>query len=160
MANLPIGVAMNPRIINRELLADIVMGDSPEADRVYADIQNGVINNLSIGYSIDDAEEDDLGNRVITRFTPHEVSFVSVPADPRAVVTARTNEMTELETRSQRISAKNKTMSEDHRAMIDLGKRYDCLDEALECIDEGTSVDAFRTEVMKREADKTKAMAA
>jgi len=160
MANLPIGVAMNPRIINRELLADIVMGDSSEADRVYADIQNGVINNLSIGYSIDDAEEDDLGNRVITRFTPHEVSFVSVPADPRAVVTARTNEMTELETRSQRISAKNKTMSEDHRAMIDLGKRYDCLDEALECIDEGTGVDAFRTEVMKREADKTKAMAA
>lgn len=63
MANLPIGVAMNPRIINRELLADIVMGDSPEADRVYADIRNGVINNLPIGYSIDDAEEDDLGNR-------------------------------------------------------------------------------------------------
>lgn len=71
MRNLPIGVAMNPRIINRELLADIVMGDSPEADRVYADIRNGVINNLPIGYSIDDTEEDDLGNRKESGPTSH-----------------------------------------------------------------------------------------
>jgi HK97 family phage major capsid protein len=158
LGNLPVGVATNPRIIGRELVADILMGDSNDAERVYGDIKLGVINNLSIGYSIDDAEEDADGNRVITRFTPHEVSFVSVPADPRATVIQRSKEMNEQTTRSERISEK-KSLSQEHRLLIDLGKRYQCMDEALDCIDQGISPKAFRAELIKREQEEMAASA-
>ena len=159
LGHLPVGVATNPRIIDRELVADILMGDSAEADRVYGDIKLGVINNLSIGYSIDDAEEDEDGNRIITRFTPHEVSFVSVPADPRATVIQRSKDMTEQTTRSERIAEKKQSMSQEHRLLIDLGKRYQCMDEALDCIDQGISPKAFRAELIKREQEEMAASA-
>ncbi len=51
------------------------------AEEVLADVRDGVLRNISVGYSIDTAEERD-DNIVITRWQPHEVSVVSVPADP------------------------------------------------------------------------------
>jgi HK97 family phage major capsid protein/HK97 family phage prohead protease len=51
------------------------------AEEVLADVRDGVLRNISVGYSIDTAEERE-DNIVITRWQPHEVSVVSVPADP------------------------------------------------------------------------------
>jgi HK97 family phage major capsid protein/HK97 family phage prohead protease len=51
------------------------------AEEVLADVRDGVLRNISVGYSIDTAEERD-DNIVITRWQPHEVSVVSIPADP------------------------------------------------------------------------------
>jgi HK97 family phage major capsid protein/HK97 family phage prohead protease len=51
------------------------------AEEVLADVRDGVLRNISVGYSIDTAEERN-DNIVITRWQPHEVSVVSVPADP------------------------------------------------------------------------------
>lgn len=51
------------------------------AEEVLADVRDGVLRNISVGYSIDTAEERN-ENIVITRWQPHEVSVVSVPADP------------------------------------------------------------------------------
>ena len=54
---------------------------NPFAEEVLADVRDGVLRNISVGYSIDTAEERE-DNIVITRWQPHEVSVVSVPADP------------------------------------------------------------------------------
>lgn len=54
---------------------------NPFAEEVLADVRDGILRNISVGYSIDTAEERD-DNIVITRWQPHEVSVVSVPADP------------------------------------------------------------------------------
>ena len=51
------------------------------AEEVLADVRDGVLRNISVGYSIDTAEERD-DNIVVTRWQPHEVSVVSIPADP------------------------------------------------------------------------------
>lgn len=51
------------------------------AEEVLADVRDGVLRNISVGYSIDTAEERN-ENIVITKWQPHEVSVVSVPADP------------------------------------------------------------------------------
>ena len=51
------------------------------AEEVLADVRDGVLRNISVGYSIDTAEERS-DNIVITKWQPHEVSVVSVPADP------------------------------------------------------------------------------
>lgn len=51
------------------------------AQEVLADVRDGVLRNVSFGYAINDMEQrgDDF---VATRWSPYEVSVVSIPADP------------------------------------------------------------------------------
>jgi hypothetical protein len=64
------------------------------ADRMFGLISDGIIRNVSVGYSIDRAKvveakkKGDVEKRIVERWTPLEVSFVTVPADPRAQVRA------------------------------------------------------------------------
>jgi len=64
------------------------------ADRMFGLISDGIIRNVSVGYSIDRAKvveaekKGDVEQRIVERWTPLEVSFVTVPADPRAQVRA------------------------------------------------------------------------
>ncbi len=64
------------------------------ADRMFGLIGDGIIRNVSVGYSIDRAKvveaekKGDVEKRIVERWTPLEVSFVTVPADPRAQVRA------------------------------------------------------------------------
>ncbi len=64
------------------------------ADRMFGLIGDGIIRNVSVGYSIDrvkvvEAEKKgEIERRIVERWTPLEVSFVTVPADPRAQVRA------------------------------------------------------------------------
>ncbi|NBS92641.1 MAG: hypothetical protein EBT27_02710 [Betaproteobacteria bacterium] len=45
------------------------------------DVEDGILRNVSFAYEINDAEEGDDGTLVVTRWTPLEVSLVSIPAD-------------------------------------------------------------------------------
>lgn len=64
------------------------------ADRMFGLISDGIIRNVSVGYSIDRAKvieaekKGEVEKRIVERWTPLEVSFVTVPADPRAQVRA------------------------------------------------------------------------
>lgn len=64
------------------------------ADRMFDLISDGIIRNVSVGYSIDRAKvveaekKGEVEKRIVERWTPLEVSFVTVPADPRAQVRA------------------------------------------------------------------------
>ena len=64
------------------------------ADRMFGLISDGIIRNVSVGYSIDRAKvveaekKGDVEKRIALRWTPLEISFVTVPADPRAQVRA------------------------------------------------------------------------
>lgn len=49
--------------------------------QVLADVQDGILRNVSFGYSINDMEERG-DNYVATAWTPYEVSITSIPADP------------------------------------------------------------------------------
>ena len=51
------------------------------AQEVLSDVKDGVLRNVSFGYSIDKMEERG-GDFVATAWSPYEVSVVSVPADP------------------------------------------------------------------------------
>ena len=55
---------------------------NPFAQEVLGDVKDGVLRNVSFGYSIDKMEERGGGDFVATAWTPYEVSVVSVPADP------------------------------------------------------------------------------
>ncbi len=64
------------------------------ADRMFGLISDGIIRNVSVGYSIErvkvvePATKGEVEQRIVERWTPLEVSFVTVPADPRAQVRA------------------------------------------------------------------------
>ena len=51
------------------------------AEEKLADIRDGILRNVSVGYSINDADQTRDGSIVATSWQPHEVSVVSVPAD-------------------------------------------------------------------------------
>jgi len=55
---------------------------NPFAQEVLGDVKDGVLRNVSFGYSIDKMEERGNGDFVATAWSPYEVSVVSVPADP------------------------------------------------------------------------------
>jgi HK97 family phage major capsid protein/HK97 family phage prohead protease len=50
------------------------------AQEVLADVRDGILRNVSFGYSIDKMEERG-GNFVATAWSPYEISMVSIPAD-------------------------------------------------------------------------------
>ena len=76
-----IGVVLRSWIENRKAYAEIKWGNSEKALEVRKDVEAGVIRNVSIGYTIEEMEEDEQGRMVATRWSVMELSFVSVPAD-------------------------------------------------------------------------------
>ena len=51
------------------------------AQEILSDVKDGILRNVSFGYSIDKMEERGSGDFVATAWSPYEISVVSVPAD-------------------------------------------------------------------------------
>jgi HK97 family phage major capsid protein/HK97 family phage prohead protease len=51
------------------------------AQEILGDVKDGVLRNVSFGYSIDKMEERGSGDYVATAWSPYEISVVSIPAD-------------------------------------------------------------------------------
>ena len=61
--------------------ARVRMSRNPFAQEVMQDVQDGVLRNVSFGYAINDMQQrgEDF---IVTRWSAHELSLVSIPADP------------------------------------------------------------------------------
>lgn len=72
--------------------AEVRFAKTPLGDSVMAEVEDGTLRWLSVGYRVDkfEVDEDEEEYRAI-RWTPLEVSFVAIPADPSARV-LRANE--------------------------------------------------------------------
>lgn len=85
-----IGVVERAWIENRQGLAVVrFLKDDERADKVWNKVRQGVLNKISVGYSIEEFEESyDNGVRTLraVRWTPLEISIVAVPADNDAAV--------------------------------------------------------------------------
>lgn len=74
------------------------LGIDPAADRMFALVADRIIRNVSVGYSVDkvrierSATPGDIEKWFVERWTPHELSFVTVPADPGAQVRSEKHE--------------------------------------------------------------------
>lgn len=90
-----IGRIENARLDEAEkrTYADIVFDDDQEAERIYQKVKSGTLKGVSVAYSVDVWEEVAAGKLssngrftgpayIATRWTPAEISVVSVPADP------------------------------------------------------------------------------
>lgn len=64
-------------------------GTDDKADRLFELVRQKIIRNVSVGYSIDQVRVIEgtgaqIERRVVEKWTPYELSFVTVPADPGA----------------------------------------------------------------------------
>ena len=76
-----IGRVKNAWVENKRGRATIQWGTSDLAKQIRNDVEIGVLRSVSIGYTIEEMDEDSEGNMRATSWTPHEVSVVSIPAD-------------------------------------------------------------------------------
>lgn len=78
-----LGVVESASVSNGRGYASVRWGTSPEALQKRADVAAGILSAVSVGYRIDQTEFDPETNTLTaTRWTPVEVSLVSIPADP------------------------------------------------------------------------------
>lgn len=85
-----IGVVENGRVENGVAVANVRFSNRDDVKPIIQDIKDGILRNLSVGYRIEKYEKvgEENDNPVIkaTRWTPYELSIVSIPADKNAQV--------------------------------------------------------------------------
>lgn len=143
-------------------------------EEIFQDVQDGIRELVSVGYAIDDmvleSRTDDDATYRVTRWTPYEVSIVSVPADttvgvgrslaaeaapaqpketpvsdtPTAAPAAQQPDIRVIASEAQRTERERVTQI---RAM---GQAHQLADDADKAINDGTSVDAFRAHVLDK----------
>lgn len=91
-----IGVVQRAWIEGKRVLASLKFSGRADVAGILQDVADGVIRNVSVGYTVQKFEEgkDKSGRRTrtATRWTPREVSVVAIGADPGAAI--RSEEMT------------------------------------------------------------------
>lgn len=81
---LAIGVVEGIKADGRRVTGHARFGSSPEAQQIRRDVIDGIHKSVSVGYThVGIGRQDPKGNTV-HRWQPHEVSIVSIPADPLA----------------------------------------------------------------------------
>ena len=100
-----IGVVDNAYIVENKLFVKVRFSKNDKrADRIWKDILDGLIKNVSVGYAVEHFLEKEVDNelvRYVDRWMPYEVSIVSVPADEtvgiRSMKKKTTREATQAE---------------------------------------------------------------
>lgn len=82
--NAPIGRVRNIKLVNNRLEGDIRFSTNSERGATLAkEVEDGFLSDVSLKYTIQDYDRPGNGDDlVVTRFTPMEVSLVTIPADP------------------------------------------------------------------------------
>lgn len=81
-----VGVVERAWIEDKRGHVEIRFSKRAKAEELMRDVEDGIVKNVSFGYMIDEMERTKSGKEgdefTATRWTPYEVSFVTVPADP------------------------------------------------------------------------------
>ena len=82
--NKPIGVVERAYLDKdkKKAYSRVRFSQNPFAQEVLADVRDGIMRNISVGYRINEMEERN-NEFVATNWEPYEISVVSVPADPQ-----------------------------------------------------------------------------
>lgn len=79
---LNIGKVENVRVEDGRMLGDVRFGNSARANEVFRDVQDNIIDGVSIGYIVREWDTDTESRTITARdWMPFETSAVSVPAD-------------------------------------------------------------------------------
>jgi HK97 family phage major capsid protein len=77
-----LGVITDAWIESKRLYVTVRFSNRAEAQAIRQDVDDGIIRNVSVGYDVHKVERDnDAETYRVTKWTPKEASFVSIPAD-------------------------------------------------------------------------------
>ncbi len=174
-----VGVIESVRIdADRVGRAVVRFGRSERAEEIFRDVVDGIRQNVSVGYVIDDLvlaeKHDDEETYRVTRWTPFEISLVSVPAD-YTVGVGRTADRPQQEKRMPTVitdppvapdlekikseaaasaNAAAATRAKEILAIAAQFKHYNVEAITAEALGSGASVEAYRAKVMEHIATK------
>ena len=171
--------------VDRKGRAVVRFGRSAKAETIFTDVLEGIRQNVSVGYQIDELilekeEKDKPPVYRAARWTPYEISLVSVPADITVGVGRQENsegegreftinvpeEKQEQKPKEERKmpepiieinEAREKAKKEEQARTAELlaiGKAHNCAELAEKCITESRSVDEMKTAVLERLSKK------
>ena len=106
------------------------------ADRIFRDMIDGLIKNISIGYMVlqyEDKKENGVNNRYVTKWMIYETSVVSIPADPQVglrqleikeiqTMQENTNETQLIEQQTEETEVEAEAVEETNTEDVDLKK--------------------------------------
>ena len=154
-----------------KLRAEIIFDDDEESERVYQKVKSGTLKGVSVGYAVDVWEEIEAGAMssngrfegpcsVATRWTPYELSIVSVPADPTVGVGRSYEDKgeTDMENKQEKPTPDMPPTADNRRAEGIEQERQRCRDINMVCrqfgmdatpyIDGGQTVEQTRAAVL------------
>jgi len=126
--------------------AVVRFGTRPEVQGIAADVRAGVIRNVSVGYTVEtwrETRENGARVKLAERWTPREISFVPLGADPGAQVRSKTGGQMQTETNSDLL-----VQARNIAAALALPETA-----ADEAVAQHNSLDAVRTALIKRVAE-------
>ena len=85
----PIGKALDVQVIDSKLIFKIQFADTDFGREIYYLLKNGYMNASSIGFIGKEYEPNDFGGLTFTKIELLELSIVSVPCNPSAIVQLR-----------------------------------------------------------------------
>ena len=159
---------------DRVARAVVRFGRSARAEEIYQDVQDGIRANVSVGYVIDemvlDGERDGREVYRATRWTPLEISIVSIPADASVGVgraldattistTILPKESHKMDNQTPAGDAGMKAERERAAAILELGSRHSQREFAEQAIRDGASVEQFRGALLDKVSSKPLATA-
>lgn len=158
-----------PRLVGENLYAEVRFtkgGIDPAIDRVCAQVKDGDIDTVSIGFNAIEAEPMDparpKGPKKFLRCELLELSFVSIPANPDAVVIERAAE-TETVMNKDGAPKQRKGLYEVGRLAFllqDLSWLEECVEWEAEYEGDGSPLPAMLADIMRAMGDALLAMTA
>ncbi|MFZ5483731.1 MAG: phage major capsid protein [Pseudomonadota bacterium] len=159
---LNVGVVEQLRVEGRKLRGLARFGTSELAQQILKDVKAGIVRNLSVGYRLLDPIKE-TGRTVYFAWQPYEASLVSVPADTQAGffrslkghqmndITVTENDTLHLSRSQRRATSQGIEVERERmREITAMGRQHNMQDLADRAIEDGTSVDAFRAQVLAR----------
>lgn len=133
--------------------ADIRLSRRPEVEAIAADIADGILSGVSVGYQVlawaektDDAENR---TKTATKWRLLEVSVVPIPADDKARI--RGKHMPTPNTDDNTTAERDERAEHKRRATIyDLGNHFRAANFAAQHVEAGTTVADFRAALIER----------
>lgn len=168
-----IGVIESVRIdADRVGRAVVRFGRSARAEEIFRDVVDGIRRSVSVGYQIDDlvlaSKSGDDETYRVTRWTPFEISLVSVPAD-FSVGVGRAAQPTQQETRmtvaapevdlakvqNEATAAATAAANARAKEILAIGTQFanrvaDASAMAIAAVSNGTPVEEFRKQLMEK----------
>jgi HK97 family phage major capsid protein/HK97 family phage prohead protease len=160
--------------------ATVRFGKSSRAEEIWQDVVDGIRHNVSVGYRINkmilDSEEEGAETYRATSWTPHEISFVSVPADSSVGVGRKeTNdkrsitienlyeekkmskekvEVTSIDVDAERAVIRKAELSRIGEIEA-LGNKFEAKDMARDFVNQGKDADDFRSALLEKMGNAT-----